>query len=100
MDDADFGDLVAGGAFEDVAEGMQEEVDESREVEGPEGEVGEEGQDPKERRAPMKPSPEEVAKHNLTHIPRRMWCKICAEADLQEDPHRKSKIDHKGDGIP
>ena len=54
--DADFGDLVADGAFEEVAEGMQEEVGESREVEGPEGDGGEEGQDPKERRAPMKPA--------------------------------------------
>ena len=48
----------------------------------------------------MKPSPEEVAKHNLTHIPRRMWCKICAEADIQEDPHRKTRLDHKDGGVP
>ena len=79
---------------------MHEEISEGRQVEGPEGEDGAEGQDPRERKAPMKPSPEEVARHNLTHIPRRMWCKICAEADLQEDPHKRSKIDHKGDGIP
>ena len=29
-----------------------------------------------------------------------MWCKICAEADIQEDPHRNSKVDHKDEGVP
>ena len=99
-DEEDFDDLVASGAFEDDAKGMQEEISESREVGGLREDDYEEGQDPSERKAPMKPSPEEVSRHNLTHIPRRMWCKVCAEADMQEDPHRKSKVDHKDDGIP
>ena len=99
-DEEDFDDLVASGAFEDDAEGMQEEISESRDVKGPREDDREEGQDPRERKAPMKPSPEDVARHNLTHIPRRMWCKVCAEADMQEDPHKKSKIDHKDNGIP
>ena len=71
----DFDDLVASGAFEDDAEGMQEVISESRDVEGPREDDGEEGQDPRERKAPMKPSPADDARHNLTHIPRRMWCK-------------------------
>jgi hypothetical protein len=99
-DEEDFEDLVASGAFEDDAKGMQEEISGSREVGGLREDDDEEGQDPSERKAPMKHSPEEVARHNLTHIPRRMWCKVCAEADMQEDPHRKSKVDHKDDGIP
>ena len=99
VDEEDFEDLVAGGAFEE-AEVEQDNIEESQAVEGPESKDGDEGKEAKERRAPTKPSPEEVAKHDLTHIPRRMWCKVCAEADLQEDPHVKSRVDHKDDGIP
>ena len=51
------------------------------------------------RRAPMKPSPEEVERHDATHIPRRMLCKVCAEAVLQEDPHFKLGVDHRDDEI-
>ena len=76
-DEDDFDDLVASGAFEDVEESAQEQVEEGQRIDGPTGQDGGEGQDPRERRAPVKPSPEEVANHNLTHIPRRMWCKIC-----------------------
>ena len=71
---------------------------EGRDEQKPEGEA--EGQDPAVRRAPIKPSSEEVERHNTTHIPRRMWCKVCAEAALQEDPHYKSGVDHKDDGVP
>ena len=58
----------------------------------------EEGQPPNVRNAPRKPSQEEVDQHNVTHIPRRMWCRVCAEAAIQEDLHVKSKIDPKQDG--
>ena len=100
VSEGDLEDLVAAGELGDGVGELQEEIMESRDAEGPVEDGGEKGQDPKGRTAPAKPSPEEVARHNLTHIPRRMWCKICAEADIQEDPHWKSGVDHKSDGMP
>ena len=60
----------------------------------------EEGQDPALRRAPAKPDPEEVEKHFATHIPRRMWCPICAQATMEEDQHFRAEEDHKAGGLP
>ena len=97
----DFEDLVASGVLEEEGQARsQREISGGPAAEVPDHGEGEEGKDPKGRNAPVKPSPEEVAKHNLTHIPRRMWCKVCAEADIQEDPHRRSGADHKDDGEP
>ena len=42
-DELDFDDLVASGAFEDDAEGMQEEISEGRDVEGSREDDREEG---------------------------------------------------------
>ena len=100
VSEGDLEDLVAAGELGDGVGDLQEEIVDSRDAEGPVKDDGEEGQDPKGRTAPAKPSPEEVARHNLTHIPRRMWCKVCAEADIQEDPHWKSGVDHKSEGMP
>ena len=100
VSEKDLEDLAAAGMLGEGAEELEEEVEESLGTEGPAKEDGEKGQDPKGRNAPAKPSPEEIAKHNLTHIPRRMWCKFCAEADIQEDPHWKSGVEHKDDGVP
>ena len=98
VSEEDFEDLAAAGALGgEERPGLQEKIGGSQAAAVPDLGDEEEGQDPKGRNAPIKPSPEEVAKHNLTHIPRRMWCKVCAEADIQEDPHRHSGIDHKSD---
>ena len=99
IDEEDFEELVAGGAVEG---GAGRSSGNQRGSESADGHGGgdQEGQEAVARRAPVKPSPEEVERHNLTHIPRRMWCKICAEAALKEDPHRRSGVDHKVTGIP
>ena len=36
-----------------------------------------------------KPSPEEVAIHNKTHIPYRSWCPHCVRGRAMNDPHPK-----------
>ena len=33
------------------------------------------------------------------HVPRRLRCPICAEASLQEDPHRRGEFDHADGGL-
>ena len=50
------------------------------------GSDGEEGPEPVLRNAPTKPDQDEVDRHYTTHVPRRLWCPICAEASLEEDP--------------
>ena len=40
----------------------------------------------------LKPSAEEIRKHNLTHLPFRSWCPICVAARARDDPpplHRR-----------
>ena len=37
---------------------------------------------------PPVPSPAEVARHNLTHLPYRAWCKFCLAARRQNSQHR------------
>ena len=94
--DEEFGKWVEGMQVEGDADA--DAVAEESEVAGPDADA--EGQVPMVRRAPVKPSPDEVDRHNTTHIPRRAWCKVCVEAAIQEDPHHKSGVDHKSDGIP
>ena len=48
---------------------------------------------------PLLPSAEEVAEHNVTHVPYRRWCKICNEARGREDPHSRDQEGIK-DGLP
>ena len=33
------------------------------------------------------------------HVPRRMWCPICARASLEEDPHQRGQEDHFDTGL-
>jgi hypothetical protein len=40
---------------------------------------------------PRKPSPEEVAEHEMTHLPYRNWCRHCIKGRGREMPHKKSK---------
>ena len=39
---------------------------------------------------PRKPSPEEVAAHELTHLPYRSWCSHCVRGRGRADDHRPS----------
>ena len=57
VDEEDSADLVASGAFEEDAEGMQEEISESRDVEGPREDDKEEGQDPRRKKSTRETQP-------------------------------------------
>ena len=56
-----------------------------------------EGQAPTFLRSPIRPSAEDVEKHDATHVPYRNWCPICVDARGNEDPHRlpKFSLDHQ-----
>ena len=45
---------------------------------------------------PVKPSAEEVEKHNATHLPYRSWCDVCVRAVGREDPHRRGEAKRNG----
>ena len=38
---------------------------------------------------PLKPTEDEVDKHNLTHLPYRNWCPICVRAKGKDADHRR-----------
>ena len=40
-------------------------------------------------RTPFRPSPAEVAEHNLTHLNYRDWCPYCVQGRGFSEPHRK-----------
>ena len=44
---------------------------------------------------PELPSAEEIANHNLTHLPAKAWCRACAEAGSRDADHvrQPSKVD-------
>ena len=48
-----------------------------------------EGQAPTFLRSPIRPSAEDVEKHDATHVPYRNWCPICVAARGKEDPHKR-----------
>ena len=39
---------------------------------------------------PGGPTAEELALHELTHLPHRSWCPICVKARGKEDPHYRA----------
>ena len=41
---------------------------------------------PKALNAPVRPSADDVANHEITHTPPRPWCPVCVEAYGKEDP--------------
>ena len=43
---------------------------------------------PLAKKIPGAPSPEEFARHVLTHLPRADWCLTCLTATPKQDPHR------------
>ena len=50
--------------------------------------------------SPAKPSADEVARHDVTHVPYRNWCPICVAASAREDRHpRQAKVDTM-EGLP
>ena len=57
-----------------------------------------EGRVPNTLATPSLQSANEVAEHNLTHIPYRNWCPICIAAG-REDAHRRGAMDEEGETI-
>ena len=56
---------------------------------------------PKSLTSPIRPPDGEVAKHELTHMPYRPWCRVCVEARGKEDPHKQKKRDPDDEsGLP
>ena len=53
--------------------------------------VGEEAEVPKVIKVESRPSKEEVAKHNVTHLPYRSWCRHCNMGRGLPESHRCSK---------
>ena len=49
--------------------------------------------------APYTPSPEEIANHNMTHIPYRSWCPQCVRGKGKASPHRHYGAHHEA-GVP
>ena len=51
------------------------------------------------RLAAKRPSPQEVAEHNVTHLPYRAWCETCVASRGVDDPHhRRSFEDRTSEG--
>ena len=40
-------------------------------------------------RQPQQPTPQQIAEHNLTHLPYRNWCPICAQGKGRQDNYEK-----------
>ena len=43
--------------------------------------------------SPLDPTAEEVAQHNLSHLPFRSWCPACVGAKAPAQPHRVSGVE-------
>ena len=48
---------------------------------------GEEGTEPKVPKVAVRPSAEEVDKHNANHVPFRSWCPYCVAGKAKQEPH-------------
>ena len=59
------------------------------------GEAEEEGLIPKLKKIVTKPTPEEVERHMVKHIPFREWCQNCVAGKSKTDPHLKGGKDEK-----
>ena len=40
-------------------------------------------------RQPQQPTPQQIAEHNLTHLPYRNWCQICVQGKGRQDNYKK-----------
>jgi hypothetical protein len=85
---------------------MDKDKDEEDENECKECSVGEdieaeeEGIVHKEVRSPGQPSRSEVEKHELTHIPFRVWCEHCVRGRGKSAPHLKIEKDSDEGEVP
>ena len=51
--------------------------------------IGEEAELPKKVSCDLRPSKEEVALHNTSHLPYRSWCPHCVRGKARRRNHRK-----------
>ena len=42
-------------------------------------------------RQPQQPNPQQIAEHNLTHLPYRNWCPICVQGKGRQDNFKKQQ---------
>ena len=42
-------------------------------------------------RQPQHPTPQQIAEHNLTHLPYRNWCPICVQGKGRQDNYKKQQ---------
>ena len=50
-------------------------------------------------RDPAQPTREERARHELTHLPFRTWCRHCVAGKAADDPHERGEPEEEG-GLP
>jgi len=61
-----------------------------------ESEVGQDAEEAAEAKVPrvsVRPTQEEVEKHNVTHLPFRSWCPCCVAGKAKSEPHRTKDPD-------
>ena len=64
-------------------------------------EAADEARRPTMRRAPVEPTKQEIAEHNLTHLPFRSWRPCCVAAKAKQWPHHKSPVKEESeDAVP
>lgn len=73
-----------------VAPADQEDQGEREEPDGAQEEAG-----VRNLRDPAEPSREERARHELTHVPFRPWCRHCVEGKAADDPHFRGPDQHE-----
>ena len=64
------------------------------------GECGGNSRVPMMLRSPMRPSAEDIEKHDATHLPYRTWCPPCVKAKAKEDAHPRKSGDGEEAGVP
>lgn len=74
--------------FDDVEEGMEEDLEEACEEHGVAVKEAEEGRMAKPLKAPSLPSPEEIEAHEVSHIPFRAWCSHCVRGRGKSYSHQ------------
>ena len=73
-----------------VAAGSKDAViDDDEDEEGEELTASTEARVPSSLTSPEKPTQGEIDEHDLTHLPYRSWCPICAPAAGREDKHMR-----------
>ena len=49
---------------------------------------------PSKRPTTRQPTPQQIAEHNLTHLPQRSWCPICVQGKGRQDNYKQHQSRH------